>query len=232
MDEDASRMKFVRARGLRFPADPALVSRRRRMLLKNNAYDRKLTDAALRNIVPADRVIELGAGLGYTSALVAAKLGVRRVLAFEANARLIPHIRAAHAANGIETVEVVNAALGPRQGRADFFVRGDFAASSLFDDQGDGHGGVIAVDRVDMLDARAAFARCAPSVLICDIVGAEAEFLEEADLSDLRLAVIALHPQGLGASGVHRVFDAMGRAGLVYYPRTSDGKVVTFRRDW
>ena len=56
--------------------------------------------------------------------------------------------------------------------------------------------------------------------------------LPGADLSCLRAAVIELHPQWIGQDGVQKVFDAMHRAGLTYFPRASEGKVVTFLKGW
>jgi hypothetical protein len=77
-----------------------------------------------------------------------------------------------------------------------------------------------------------ALAEARPTVLVCDIEGAEATLLPEGDWSCLRLAVIELHPQWIGQAGVQAVFDAMHRAGLTYFPKASEGKVVTFRRGW
>ncbi len=83
-----------------------------------------------------------------------------------------------------------------------------------------------------MLDIAETFRNIAPSFLICDIEGAEAGLLPAADLGSLRCAVVELHPQWIGKAGVAAVFAAMTAAGLSYYPKTSNKKVVTFRRDW
>lgn len=232
MKDAAAKQKFIRSRGLRFPLDPQVLSRRHRLLLRDDHYEQKESDAVLKTIKPDDRVIELGAGLGYMSTLITAKLGVRHYRAYEANPRMIPYIRAVHEANGIETVEVVNALLGAHNGSAEFYVRGEFDASSLQDNLGDRHGGVVAVEQVDVLDIRAVFQDFAPTALVCDIEGAEAEVLPKADLSGLRIAVVELHPQWIGQSGVQAVFDAMQGAGLSYFPKTSNAKVVTFRKGW
>jgi len=232
MKDAPEKTKFIRSRGLRFPYDPQILSRRHRLLLRDNHYELKESDAALKTIKPDDRVIELGAGLGYMSTLIAAKLGVRHYRAFEANPRMIPYIQAVHEANGIETVEVVNAILGARKGSADFFIRGEFDASSLQDNLGDRHGGVVAVEKIDVLNIKSVFQDFAPTALVCDIEGAEAEVLPKADLSGLRIAVVELHPQWIGQEGVQAVFDAMHGAGLTYFPKTSNAKVVTFRKGW
>ncbi len=44
--------------------------------------------------------------------------------------------------------------------------------------------------------------------------------------------MVELHPQWIGQAGVQAVFDAFHKAGLTYYPKTSDKKVVTFLKGW
>jgi hypothetical protein len=78
--------------------------------------------------------------------------------------------------------------------------------------------------------ARDTIAALRPDVLICDIEGAEEMVLPLLDLSGLRAAIVELHPQYIGLRGVQKVFDAMNGGGLVYNPRRSNAKVVTFSR--
>jgi FkbM family methyltransferase len=178
-------------------------------------------------------VIELGAGLGYMSSLIAAKCQPRAIHSFEANPALIPYIHAVHRVNGIETVTVTNALLGARKAKArEFYVRGDFLASSLEDNLGDAHGGVVRVAEVPVLNVNTVLKEIRPTVMMCDIEGAEVELFAHADLSCLRAAVVELHPQWVGQAGVQAVFDAMAKSGLTYFPRSSNGKVVLFKRDW
>ncbi|MDY6858887.1 MAG: FkbM family methyltransferase [Pseudomonadota bacterium] len=224
--------KFIRTRGLRFPYDPQIITRKRRRLMRDDHYEHKESEAVLRVVKPDDTVIELGAGMGYMSTLLAKKLGVKTVHAFEANPRMIPYIHAVHAANGVEGVTVHNAILGAADGRAKFYVRGDFVASSLEDNLEDAHGGVIAEEEIDIRNAQAVFDEISPTVLVCDIEGAEADLLPLIDLSGLRCAIVELHPQWIGQAGVQAVFDAMQAGGLTYYPRMSNAKVVTFRKGW
>jgi threonine dehydrogenase-like Zn-dependent dehydrogenase len=204
--------KFIRTRGLRFPYDPQIITRKRRRLMRDDHYEHKESEAVLRVVKPDDTVIELGAGMGYMSTLLAKKLGVKTVHAFEANPRMIPYIHAVHAANGVEGVTVHNAILGAADGRAKFYVRGDFV--------------------IDIRNAQAVFDAISPTVLVCDIEGAEADLLPLIDLSGLRCAIVELHPQWIGQAGVQAVFDAMQAGGLTYYPRMSNAKVVTFRKGW
>lgn len=115
MDGTGARSPFLLSRGLRIPKHPQITIGRIRGALRDGTYERKECDAVTRVVRPGDRVLELGGGIGYVSAL---------------------------------------------------------------------------------------------------------------------LAVIELHPRWIGQSGVQAVFDTMHRAGLTYFPKASEGKVVTFRRGW
>ena len=93
-------------------------------------------------------------------------------------------------------------------------------------------GNITAVEKVAVQSLPDTLARIRPTVLVCDIEGAEAGLLPAADFTGLRVAVIELHPQWIGQAGVQAVFDAMHRAGLTYFPKASEGKVVAFRGGW
>jgi FkbM family methyltransferase len=224
--------RLIVSNGMRFPLDPGLLSQKQRRLLRAGRYEEKEFAAVTALARPEDVVIELGAGIGYMSTVAAVKRRVRAVHAFEANPRLIPYIARVHALNGAHQVQVRNAVLGSAAGSAPFYLRQEFPDSSLSADPAGAVSEVIAVETVEVLDVNAVLRDIAPSVLICDIEGAEAELLPAADLASLRCAVVEVHPQWIGRDGVAAVFAAMAKAGLTYYPKTSTRKVVTFRRDW
>jgi len=223
---------FIKSRGLRFPNDIRVISPKRRGKLRRGEYEQREAQAVRANVRPDDVVIELGAGMGYMSSLMARNLRAKSVHAYEANPKMIPYINAVYAENGITNATVTNALLGAQAGEADFYVRSNFVASSLEENPKGMNSEVIAVEKVEVLSMQAVFDDIKPTVLVCDIEGAEADILPIADLSCLRCAIVELHPQWIGQSGVQAVFDAMHRAGLTYFPRTSDKKVVTFRKAW
>ena len=183
---------------------------------------------------PQDTVLELGAGIGFMSTTAVRHCDVRKVVSYEANPALIPYIRSVHRANGVsDRAEVRNALLAGRKGKpVNFFVRRNLLASSLEPRQGDGDGGVVSTEKVEVHGINTVLKEISPSVLLCDIEGAEADLLPKADLSGLRLAIVELHPQWIGQSGVQAVFDAMHKGGLSYFPKRSNGKVVAFRKGW
>ena len=217
----------ITSHGVTFPTDLPPMLHKTRRLLEEDGYEDKETAAALRVVHKGDRVVELGAGMGYMSSVVAKNCAPSEVHAFEANPALIPCIRRVHSENDITCVNVHHALLGAEAGTATFYVRREFVASSMLPDPA---GDVIATHEVPVRPARDTVAALRPDVLICDIEGAEEMVLPLLDLSGLRAAIVELHPQYIGLRGVQKVFDAMNGGGLVYNPRRSNAKVVTFSR--
>ncbi|PIE06469.1 MAG: FkbM family methyltransferase [Rhodobacterales bacterium] len=224
---------MLRSRGLLFPDEPDFLIRKTRRLLRRNDYEAREAHAVRALVGPDDVALELGAGIGFLSTLMARSCKARAVHSFEANPRLIPYIRRVHAANGVTgKVTLTNALLGAAPGKATFYERENFAASSLSPDAPGVNSPVIATHEVEVREIGAEMRRIRPTALVCDIEGAEAEVLPAADLSGLRVAVVELHPQWIGQKGVQAVFDAFHAAGLTFYPKTSNKKVVTFMKGW
>ncbi|KUF11428.1 FkbM family methyltransferase [Pseudoponticoccus marisrubri] len=225
------RSPFIRSRGLKIPKHPQLTTGRVRGALREGTYERKECDAVMRVVTAGDRVLELGGGIGYMSTLLSVKKQVAQVVTYEANPALIPYIREVHGANGVDNVDLRNALLAPEDGPpVPFHLRRNFLASSM--DLAADPDSVTETVPVMRHAIGPVLADLAPDVLVCDIEGAEAELLPAGDWSSLRAAIIELHPQWIGAAGVRAVFDAMHAAGLTYFPKASEAKVVTFRRAW
>ncbi|GAA6196215.1 FkbM family methyltransferase [Pseudophaeobacter arcticus] len=229
MTETADVQKMLKCRGMRFPLDRAILPPRIRTLLREGAYEAKEA-TAVRKLVKADDVVmELGAGIGFMSTLVATKTPAKSVHSFEANPQLMPYIAQVHAENNVTNAHVTNAVLGDQDGTAPFYIRKNFLASSLdpMEDAED-----CTKVEVPTRDVNAVIKELQPSVLICDIEGAEADLLPKMDLTGLRAVVIETHPQWIGKAGMQKVFRCMDAAGLVFFPRWSHGKVAVFRSDW
>jgi FkbM family methyltransferase len=214
---------------MRFPKHPDIMQGKIRRLLRNNDYEAKETEAALRVVREGDVVVELGGGIGYMSTLVATKRAIKSVHVFEANPNLIPYIQSVHAANDVTNAHVTNAILGTRKGSVDFYVREPMLGSSMQVLEGEVDPSSV---KVDVLNAKTTFEDIGANVLICDIEGAEVDLIPSLDLSGFRAAIIETHPQWIGPEGMNKVMRAFMDAGLAYYHRGSHGKVLAFRTDW
>lgn len=207
--------RCIRSRGLRVPRHPDTMTGRIRAALRAETYERKECQAVQPVVQKGDRVLELGGGIGYVSTLMAKRCQAGRVVSYEANPALIPHIRRMHAANGADQVELRHAILSPAESPpVPFHLRRNILASSL----GGPLDGVLQTVPVTCHAVAAVLAEVQHDVLVCDIEGGEADLLPAGDWSRLRAAVIELHPQWIGGHGVQAVFDAMQRSGLTYYP--------------
>ncbi|MDU8926686.1 FkbM family methyltransferase [Alisedimentitalea sp. MJ-SS2] len=223
---------FIKSRGIKMPKNPDVIRPRTRKALRRHEYEGYEADAVMKIAREGDSILELGGGIGYISTLIGAHKPVKQIHSFEANPMLIDYIRSAHALNGVENAHVHNALLAPRKGPPrDFYVRQNFLASALDPNTGP-EDGIVSVEKVEVRGINTVFKEVKPDVLICDIEGGEADLLPALKYDKLRAAVIELHPQWIGATGVRAVFEAMHEAGLTYYPRWSYRKVVVFRREW
>jgi FkbM family methyltransferase len=222
---------FLSSRGMKIPKHPQLTTGNVRVSLKEGVYERKECDAVMRVVRPGTRVLELGGGIGYMSTLLSVKKKVASVTTYEANPTLIPYIRSVHEANEVTNVEVRNALLSPEAGDpVPFYIRKSFLGSSMDPDVEPEN--IVSTEMVARHAIGTVLEDVKPEVLVCDIEGAEADLLPAADWSGLEAAIIELHPQWIGQKGVQAVFDCMQKAGLTYFPKASEGKVVCFRKGW
>jgi len=172
-------------------------------------YERKELDLIERRLQPGDRVMEVGAGIGFLSAYCARALGDDRVFAYEANPALLALIAEVHARNGVRP-RVTQALLGEGDGERDFFVEADYWASSLVRRSAESR-----CVRIPQIDFNAELRRVAPSFLIVDVEGGEYELLRRADLSGVTKLCLEVHPDVLGNARVSELFAALVAAGLV-----------------
>lgn len=192
--------------------------------LASGQYERAEARAVLMRVKPGMRVLELGAGLGYVTALCARITGPQNVTSIEALAPMLPVIRANLARNGLAGVDLRHGAVAGGDGPSVAFRRGaGFWGSSLAEPGEEGE----AVPRISLPEL---FAERAPEAVIMDIEGAEAELLDQPWPAHVRQVVMELHPKRYGDAGIARVFDGLRASGLIYDPGPSRGAVVAFRR--
>jgi hypothetical protein len=70
-----------------------------------------------------------------------------------------------------------------------------------------------------------------PSVLICDVEGAELGLFEDADLASVQSVVVEVHPKLIGWNGVRRLIRILFDAAFILDTRISIKNVLLFRRE-
>ncbi|MEO0402607.1 MAG: FkbM family methyltransferase [Pseudomonadota bacterium] len=195
--------------------------------IAEDAYERPELLAAKGMVQPGDRILEMGTGLGIVSGLISRMADGIEIRSFEANPNLLPHIADLHRLNDITNVDVTHAMLEPNPDTdtRTFHIHKYFSEGSIY--QTEMSEDAIEIPVVDMNTLVDDFQ---PTVLVCDIEGAEEIVIPKANLSTLRALVLEVHPKVMSRAGMKSIFDACLGAGL--YPRVelSTEQVVAFER--
>ncbi len=196
--------------------------------LTMGTYEADEAKAVSRCVQPGFRVLDLGAGIGYVSALAAMRTGAENVLAVEANPELVPVLEANLAANGQAGATVLHGAVAgeaPEGSTAAFTLAPSFTASSL-----GGHGmrrvEVPLIAMADLLQSHR------PNVILMDIEGGEALLFDRPWNCPLRYFVVELHPKKYHARVIQKIVDFMSAMDMTYDPAVSRGKVLGFKKIW
>jgi FkbM family methyltransferase len=168
--------------------------------LTTGRYEHQEADAILHHLRPGDHFLDLGAGLGFLCALAARVVGEAAVTGVEAGAETLALARANLAANGFSGVRLIHGAVtATATGEVEFGQRPAFWASAV-----KGPGPTGRRMRRWCLRARAAprvalLAEVRPSVLCCDIEGAEVAVLAQPLPPGLRVIVVEIASRRLWA---------------------------------
>ena len=169
------------------PADATLIIPEIRSEIRSGAYCADLLRLLPEAVVPGDRVLVIGAGLGVVSTLVARNEGVDRVIAVEANTALIPYLNRVHALNGVSEVETVNAVLAEgKKGRVPFFARRDLRTSSLLPHDRSWQQAMM----VPFMDLNLILTEERISLVVCDIPVVSARLLARAELATVERILV------------------------------------------
>lgn len=199
--------------------------------IKAGRYEHWESLFARKVVQPSDRILELGAGLGFVSAAVCSHVQPDHYTAVEADERLIPHIERTHKRNKISGVDVIQGAFVSdpgilETGYIEFGVARAFWGSGI-DKAGKNK---VTTVRVPTHDISAYIRENRINMLIADIEGGELDLFRHMDFTSLTQIVMELHPKVYDNAGVREIFQIMDRNGFVFDTRGAHGAVVSFVR--
>lgn len=160
-------------------------------------------------LVPGDRYLELGAGIGFITTCACRLIGADKVFAYEANPELAAFAADTARRNGF-TPTVINAVLADAEGEIDFYVHEDFWSSTLLASQG---GTPVRVPTRSFHDE---LARLQATYLMIDIEGGEVDLLDGERLPDcVRAVCLETHPAVVGAAAAQRTLNQLIEDGFM-----------------
>lgn len=175
-----------------------------------------------RAIRPGDRVLDLGAGLGVT-AVVAARQA-KRVVAIEADPRIVPVAQRLLEASGVGSVAYHHGlpAIG-RKGCGPVFLRADFRRSS----RSPGGSPWQAMGMAPFLPINVILADQQIDLVVCDLPFGAANILTSADLKGVDRILLTRQPDTVTAQELD---DSLAVRGFFSDPQCSQGRTTLYRR--
>jgi FkbM family methyltransferase len=221
-------MRSFSLRGLTLSLPEAALRGGLEQALSTGRYEGQEADALLRHLTPGDRFLDLGAGLGFLCALAARVVGEAGVTGVEAGPETLAYARANLAANGFPGVRLIHGAVtGTATGQVAFGQRPAFWASAL--KGANGWPANASVLQVPALPVVGLLAETRPTVLGCDIEGAELEVLAQP-LPGVRLIVVETHPGLYGAEGIAALAAGLAAQGFAPTDVGARGHTRVFTR--
>lgn len=220
-------MKTLNVHGIVVPIRSNEVSPEIWAALQSGCYEANEATRVPRAVRPGDRVLELGAGIGVITSIVAAIEAVR-VWSFEADPRTARLAQRVIDLNCHGNVILANGILaaGPPS-KVTFYRRVDFWMSSKFPEQGP-YEGELELESVDIDEF---IEEHGINVVVMDVEGAELDILQRARLPGVERVFLELHDHLYGLAGVQEISKAMAGKGLIYDPRASSGPCVLYSLD-
>ena len=185
-------VKTLTVRGVKVRTARGEIQKTVRSMLFKGTYEAHECDLVERVVLPGDRVLEIGAGIGLVSLVATRLCGEGHVFSYEANPDLEPVIRKNYRLNGW-TPDLTMRAVTSDGRDLPFFRSSNVVSSSVVDRN-------LAGDRIvveslainDLIDEHR------PSVVIMDVEGSEVDLLSTADLSRVRILIAEMHPHIVG----------------------------------
>lgn len=181
---------------------------------RDGKYERKELEIGAAMLKDGDRILEMGAGLGFVGGYLAYNRPSVELWSFEANPNLVPHIERMYAVNEISDRARVsnNVVLTGEDLPANvrFHIYNCYLGSSLFDRE-DKPRPSVEVPTISWVDIKSSYK---PTFLMMDIEGGELEFLKGANLDGIDTVVIEFHPDRYEIEGMRRCKRLLRQAGF------------------
>ncbi|MEO0379348.1 MAG: FkbM family methyltransferase [Pseudomonadota bacterium] len=209
--------------GVKIPFCPDIITPKIERPMRNNRYEGGEVKSMRDILQPGDRVLEIGSGVGLVATVASKCPEVESVTTVEANPGLIPLIEETFRINEASNVTLKNAVVSNTNAKSvDFYLRADFWASSMEPESR----AYVEKAKVSNINIKKLVSDVDPTIISCDIEGAELGLFDKVNLDNVRVAVLELHPKVYGHEGVRNIVDVMSSKGFRLSPDNQPGGSV------
>jgi tRNA G37 N-methylase Trm5 len=220
-------MSFLNVHGVEVPISQNDVPAELWSNLLDDSYRADAAKIATKAVQPNDRILELGAGLGIVTSLLAGSEGVR-VWSFEGDPEMASLAKKIVLANNRTNVTVTQGLPMPGPSREiSYYVRAKPWMSSFSKE----HGEHVEVHSFASIDVNDFIQQHDINYIVMNIGGAELEFVKHAHLKAIERIFLELHDHLYGLDGIKKITSELMDKGFVYNPRLSHATGVTYSRD-
>lgn len=210
------RPRVVSHFGVRLDLSNEAVGPHIRRVVYSGGYEAQEASILFKTLKIEDRVLEIGAGMGFVSIFAAKLLGDgSRIMSVEALPQMEVVIRNNYVLNKCNP-NLLMAAVGTENGELEFTVADEFWSSSL--SREGKSGSRIRVPSRKLGDLASDFQ---PSYLVVDVEGAE-ETLFQENLGPVKRICLEVHPHYIGNRGVQRCLQDLAQQGFAVDFRLSN----------
>lgn len=211
---------------IKLPYDKNIISFNIKKAIENGSYEGKEAREIDRIVQQGERILEVGAGLGFISSIASKNDKVESVMAIEANPNLISYIKNVHKINNTKNIEVINGILSnsTKERATNFYIRNDFWASSLSPKPEN----FIKTVTVPVYSLSEIIESYRPTLIICDIEGGELDLFKNANLEGVEKVFVEIHQKVLGRMNIKKLFDSFSARDFHYDQHHSCGSVILF----
>lgn len=223
-------MELFEIGGVQIGCPREQLTRKIRSKLESGLYESSEARAVQQRLRAGQRVLELGAGLGYIGALAAQITAPENITSVEANPDMLGAIRANYDRNGGEKISLRHGAVvgADFEGETLSFVRAkQFWASRIAEASSPEE----RICDVPALRINELLAELRPNVVIMDVEGAEQYLFGRKWPRCVKSVIMELHPkQYPSRATIKQIVDCLGKSGLTYDPIASQGKLLAMWR--
>lgn len=209
--------RTIRVQGITISTDPKIVTKAIQKALYRDKYEDHEQRLVKKAVLPGDKVLEIGAGIGLISLCCSRICGAEAVLSYEANPIAASALRHNFSLNGM-TPNVRVRAMAKVAGPIGFYINDNIFSSSLIERER------TALNQVEADAMSAVLSEFQPNVLVIDVEGAELDLLPEIIGSGVQKIIAELHPHIVGEEAINGLLGQLHQAGFTVRERS--GKVV------